>query len=438
MTAVPWRVPPSVRGLLERAPRDRAVVLFLRHSVRGELPIGEPGDLVPITEVGHRLALELGELLRGRLQTLQTSPILRCVQTAQALAEGAGFTPPVVANRMFGAPGVYVLDGQRAWDNWVRLGHEGVMQHLIDGTHALPGMARPDEAARLLVLSMLAEADDSPGLHVFVTHDSLVAATAARLLGKRLGPVDWPWYLEGAFFWRTSDGVHTAYRDNERHRVGALCALDELDVVEFARRELAATTGLDCPARFFLAGSAFKSLLTGRRPRDLDLWAPSEHDRALLIETLQARGATPAVGGAFGDAFTIAERLVEIPHKTEPHALSDRLQRFDIGLSAVGVEYRPGGEWSAVVHPLAHESVRRREVLLLKPLVNWPYALTTMERMRRYAEELSFGVPAEEEAELWRVFAAQDAATRAGMIARYRRTGTGAFGVVEEVARRFS
>lgn len=51
-----------------------------------------------------------------------------------------------------------------------------------------------------------------------------------------------------------------------------------MDVIEFARREVARTVGLGSGARFFLAGGAFKSLLTGRPPRDLDLWAPSVED----------------------------------------------------------------------------------------------------------------------------------------------------------------
>lgn len=44
---------------------------------------------------------------------------------------------------------------------------------------ALPGMAAPEPAARFLVHYMLAAAKE-PGVHLFVTHDSLVTATAAR------------------------------------------------------------------------------------------------------------------------------------------------------------------------------------------------------------------------------------------------------------------
>lgn len=432
---VDWQVPPSVLRHLERIPIDRPVALLLRHSVRDELPPGEAGRILPITETGRRLAVQLGERLRGRLRTLHTSPLLRCVQTAEALRKGAGVEATIVRDHLLGDPGAYVLDGRRAWSNWESRGHEGVMAHLVSSSDALPGMARPDEAARFLVHHMLAVAGRAPGVHVFVTHDALVTATAARLLARPLGTSDWPWYLEGAFFWRAADGLHTAYRDDEAIRDQAhLCALCEGDVIELARREIAATVGLDGGARLFLAGGAYKTLLSGRPPRDLDLWAPSKHDRDALLQALQGRGARALAPRPFGDAFEVAGRVVEVPHAVAPTTLDERLGRFDIALSAVGVERRPDGTWLASIHPLAHESVRRREVLLLKPLVNWRYALTTLERMRRYAAELGFESPVEEEAEVWRVFESQSIDVRAGMLERYERTGTGGFGVAEEAA----
>jgi broad specificity phosphatase PhoE len=432
------QLPSSLLAHLERVPRDCAVVLLLRHSVRDDLPPGDAGYALPITPEGRDLALGLGKLLRGRLHTLRTSPLPRCVQTAEALREGAATRQEIVEDRLLGDPGVYVVDGRRAWSNWERLGHEGVMRHLVSETDALPGMVRPAEAARFLVQHMLAIAGDSPGIHVFVTHDSLVTATVARLLGQPLGTDDWPGYLEGAFFWRTPEGLSTAYRDQVHQRpVAPLCPLAQADVIDFARREVAATVGLDSGARFFLAGGAFKTLLSGRPPRDLDFWAPSESDRHLLLQALRERGARDLVRRPFADALEIAGRVVEVPHRVEPATLAERLALFDIGLSAVGVEHRPGDQWSALVHPLAEESARLRELRLLHPLVNWKYALGTLERMRRYARELSFAIPSEEEEALWAVFERQDAAMRAGMVERFHRTCQGGYGVEEELARRF-
>ncbi len=430
---IEWIIPASVLRWLDESPRDRPVVILLRHSVRPCLAPDDAGYSLPLTEDGVRLATDLGRRLGDRLRTLHASPLLRCVQTAEAMRAGAGVNLTVTTDRLLGDPGVFVHDGHLAWRNWQSMGHEGVMSHLVSDDAALPGMASPAPAARFLVHHMLAHAGDRVGVHVFVTHDSLVTAAAARLFDEPLGRDAWPMYLEGALFWREGDALHAAYRDTRRVCLtGPLCGLDERDTIELARREVGAVLGHTCEARFFVAGGAFKSLLTGRAPRDLDLWAASSEDRALLVDTLTKRGARPLEARPFADAFEIADRVVEVPHHAAPGTLEERLARFDLALSAVGVEHQTGDRWRSLIHPLALESVARREVLLLKPLVNWRHALSTLARLRRYAEELRFTVPPEEEAEVWRVFDEQPREMQLGMLARFELASVGGYGVREE------
>lgn len=157
-----------------------------------------------------------------------------------------------------------------------------------------------------------------------------------------------------------------------------------------------------------------------------------------MIEALNQRGARRLAQRPSADAFESDERVVEVTHQVGPGVLEERLARFDIALSAVGTEHFPGGGARAVIDPRALESVERREVLLLKPLVNWKYALTTLERMRRYGAELGFVVPRGEEAEVWRIFDSQSPELRQGMLDRLERTGLGAYGVHEEASRRGS
>lgn len=210
---IEWIVPQSFLCNLERAPTDRPVALLLRHSTRGPIPAGEAGGEVPLTEMGWDNARRLGRDLGARLRSLHSSPVRRCIQTANALREGANVDLNITVSRLLGDPGVYVLDGDLAWNNWERLGHEEVMRHFVSEDDALPGMARPNEAAWLLLRHMLSVAGDSNGLHVFVTHDSVVMATVSRLQGTQHGPSDWPHFLEGAFFWRNGDLVHIAYKE---------------------------------------------------------------------------------------------------------------------------------------------------------------------------------------------------------------------------------
>ena len=220
MSAFDRRIPPSTIRWLAEAPADAPVAVLLRHSVRGPLPRGDAGNAVPLTREGVRLARRLGAMLGDRLHTLHTSPLPRCVQTAEAMRFGAGVGVPIVSDRLLGDPGVYVVDARRAWFNWEALGHEAVVQSLVSGSSALPGMADPDPAARRLVRHMLAIAGDRPGLHLFITHDFVITVTVAWLLGESLEREDWPGYLEGAFFRQAAGCISTAHRDRFKRQPG--------------------------------------------------------------------------------------------------------------------------------------------------------------------------------------------------------------------------
>lgn len=432
-----WRLPPSTEELLAESPRDRPVVVLLRHSVRGPLPDGEAGNQVPILPIGEQLARQLGARMGARLASAHASPLPRCVQTAEALVAGAAAELPIHPNQLLGGPGVFVLDGELAWQNWQQWGHEGVMERLVGVDEPMPGMGEPEPAARWLVDQMFAIAGDQPGLHVFVTHDSLVTATVARLLGVSMAMPDWPWYLEAAWFWRDDGRQVVRYREHESSSQPApLSSLCHDDVIAFARRQVAETIGLASSARFFLAGGAFRSLLTLEPPHDLDLWPASEDDRRRMITTLRGRGAAEVGMTPFADSFRIAGRVVEVVRKVSPPDLAGRLARFDLGLAAVGVEHQSDSGWTVQIHPRALESVERREILALLPLANPRFALTTLERARRYARELGFSVAAETEEAVWAVFDTATDAEQTEMTANFLATTRGGFGVLHEVQKR--
>lgn len=209
--------------------------------------------------------------------------------------------------------------------------------------------------------------------------------------------------------------------------------LDEASVLELAARAIQETIGADCRARFYVAGGAFKTILTGAAAYDLDVRGATPEDRRKIVSSLIARGARQVGQRPFGEAFEIGGRVVDVPWKAADPTLETLLARYDIALSAVGVDRQADGASRAFIHPLAVESIRRREILLLKPLVNWHYALTTLERMRRYASELGYRIPPEEEAEVWRVFDEQDDSMRQGMVERFEKTTRGDARVREEI-----
>lgn len=432
MNEITYVIPHSTLRWLDAAPPDRAIALLIRHSVRGPLPPDGSGYAIPITDVGVRLAEELGALIGSRLRSLYASPLVRCVQTAEALGRGARVPLEVRRDCLLGDHGVFVHDNRLAWnEGWARLGHEGVMARLVGDRHPLPGMAAPDPAARYLVHHMLA-ASSAPGVHMFCTHDSIVTATAARILGLPLGVDAWPWYLEAAVFWRDGDRVEARYRHHEGALAAPLCDLGEEHVLELARRELLGVVGSKCAARFYLAGGAFKSLLTGRSPRDLDLWAASPEDRTALLSALESRGARRVGRERYSDVFELRDRRIDVPDKADRPTLEERLGRFDLAISAIGVEHAPGDRWRAVIDPRAVDDLFARRVSFLKPLVNWRHALCSLVRARSYAAELDYVLPDEEVEEVWKVFEAQDREMQLGMIERLMASGRARGDVLEE------
>lgn len=207
----PFIIPEPTLRAVGDAPQDRATVLLLRHSARGPIPDGEPGNDVLLLPEGKALARELGRLVGRRLRTIHSSPVRRCVETAESLVQGAEAETVIIEDRHLGHPGVYVQEGPAAWHTWQSLGHERVMAHLVAGDH-LPGLNDPVPASRRLVAHMRGTAGARPGVHVFVTHDSLVTTAAAHVLGVPLGKADWPWYLEALVIVDAVSAATATYR----------------------------------------------------------------------------------------------------------------------------------------------------------------------------------------------------------------------------------
>jgi phosphohistidine phosphatase len=80
-------------------------VILVRHA---KADPGDPDELRPLTPAGHEAARMLGELLAEREpEAIVSSPLVRAVETAEALADAAGLE--VVVDERLG-PGATVDD----------------------------------------------------------------------------------------------------------------------------------------------------------------------------------------------------------------------------------------------------------------------------------------------------------------------------------------
>ncbi len=213
-------LPEDMMAHLRNCPRDRPVILLMRHSIRGPLP-KSGGDEVPLTDEGRNLARQFGgQIARAEppclLASVHSSPVLRCRQTAQEIMNGADRVFPPDPMPCLSLPGIFLLDSGAAVNAWRELGGDEVLRRMsLEVPLPLPGMTPVESAVAAVLIQMFSKTDNLPGLHVFVTHDAIVLPVAARLLGQELSMKDWPAFLDGIFIWNDDQGnIRSLYQKN--------------------------------------------------------------------------------------------------------------------------------------------------------------------------------------------------------------------------------
>jgi hypothetical protein len=117
---------------------------------------------------------------------------------------------------MLGDPGVFVVDPHQAWSAWMGLGPGTITRALMTGEAVPPGFAEPGQAARRLAAHLSKHLPAAPGVHVFVTHDTVLGPFVAQGLGRVLDARTWPGFLEGALLWKDGTRLMLAYREWNR------------------------------------------------------------------------------------------------------------------------------------------------------------------------------------------------------------------------------
>lgn len=202
---------PSLIPSMELVPRNLPGILLTRHSIREQPKNGLAGYDVPLTAEGVELAREWGRRLDRPISAFCSSPVDRCVKTAEAMAEGAGVDLPISTHGSLVEPGSYVKDLPIAGPYFLKLGPLAfARKHL---RNEVRGVLSPKEGA-LQLLEHLKCGLQHPGtLSVHVTHDTILASFIYFLRSEsEIEEAHWPWMMEGAFLWFEDGVVHWLWR----------------------------------------------------------------------------------------------------------------------------------------------------------------------------------------------------------------------------------
>lgn len=172
-------------------------LILIRHAERPEIAPDEVGNDVVLTDQGKQDTAHFATTLGENVVSVMTSPIERCIETAEIIAKEKCYpVGRIEQSKLLGNPGFIIDDGKLAWQQWQTKGHEAVNQHLLSAASALPGFASFDRAIESFLNQVTKVLSDSPnGLHVWVTHDVMLATLASRTLPDKLSLADWPDFL---------------------------------------------------------------------------------------------------------------------------------------------------------------------------------------------------------------------------------------------------
>lgn len=175
-----------------------AKLIILRHAERPEIDANGVGNDVLLTDRGKRDAYLFGKNIGQPVIKICSSPIGRCMQTAEIVAEASDcFSKEIIQDRDLGDPGFIIEDGDEAWTHWQSKGQEAVNQHLLSGSEKWSGFFDLDEASTKFsekIFRYLVEQEK--GIHIWVTHDTVLATFASRVLGSPLSIQQWPYFLD--------------------------------------------------------------------------------------------------------------------------------------------------------------------------------------------------------------------------------------------------
>lgn len=204
-------LPSALLRSLDVWPLDRPAAMLIRHGDRHEIPPGTFGDECTLTSRGLQRARALGSLLpRGIPITARTSPLLRCLQTIQAMARGAGTEVEPVPDPLLGDPGAYVVDRAAAGRTFLERGTERVVLDLIAG-RSMEGIRTSGQGGQLLLEGIVGALPQVRGLLVCSSHDSIVLPFLAWALGGAYPVEDWLEPLDGALIWRDGESLRVAW-----------------------------------------------------------------------------------------------------------------------------------------------------------------------------------------------------------------------------------
>ena len=175
------------------------IALLIRHADRDDIPEGSFGNDVLLNKIGQINAFNYGEKLKNQQITkIYSSPVLRCVQTAEFISKGYGKTIEIIETVVLGAPGLHINDEKIAGEFYLEHGFDVMYESFKNGT-IIPGMTTL-ESLNQNMNDFIHKHTNENETTIFITHDMLIAFYHFSINKTVYTKENWVNYLSGITF----------------------------------------------------------------------------------------------------------------------------------------------------------------------------------------------------------------------------------------------
>ena len=184
---------------LKKYSTNSKLALLIRHGDREHIPQGEFGNEILLNEKGRKNSLAFGVALKVfPIKRIMTSPIPRCVQTAELISEGFGGGLEIISTKCLGDPGLHTADEKIAGEFYLTHGFHEILRRFMR-EETVPGVPNGNYFNKIMT-EFIHESTTENGITIFVTHDSLIAMYHFCLNGTVYTVDNWVDYLEGVVY----------------------------------------------------------------------------------------------------------------------------------------------------------------------------------------------------------------------------------------------
>ena len=174
----------------------KKIALVIRHADREQIPSGEYGNEILLNDKGIENSVTFGRLLKvKKVAKIFCSPIQRCVQTGQFIANGYEKDFEIIETRALGAPGFHITDEVIAGQYYLENGFFKILDEFRNGI-TTPGMRESGEFYAMMS-DFIKENSAEEGITIFITHDAVISLLHYCYDNKIYTEENWVEYLNG-------------------------------------------------------------------------------------------------------------------------------------------------------------------------------------------------------------------------------------------------